>query len=174
MSADPEQFDRRLMREAFDLFEQHEQMREVVCQYGARAEQQLAASPRVRWEPGRETFAGPVSRRSFAIQPRGQGEQNQLSAVRSRYVRQASADLHLYGKTHRDVEELIARVVLALEDIFLTADNGRPVSGQWDLAREQSTAGEHYVLSIVLKLPVVRVQPAATAGSATTTEVPPS
>ena len=67
MSADPEQFDRRLMREAFDLFEQHEQMREVVCQYGARAEQQLAASPRVRWEPGRETFAGPVSRRSFAV-----------------------------------------------------------------------------------------------------------
>lgn len=163
-------FDARTMRDAFRLFEEHEEMRGIVCQYGGRPEQQLAATPRIRWEPSRDTFAGPVARRTFAIQPRGEGEQNQLSGMSSRWVRQAGADLFLHGRTDEDVELLLPRVVIALEDVFIAAENGQPVSGTWDLAREHTKACDRYILSILIKLPMVRALPAATAQTFTITE----
>lgn len=166
------QFDKVTMHDAFEIFEGQESVKGVICQYGGQVEQQLAATPRVRWEPTNDHYHVVGGRRQFAIQPRGAGGTNKLSAVRSKHNREAGALLYLYAKDDQLTEQLISRVVLALEDTFCAEANCRFVGGGWNLARAQSASSERYALHIIVAIPMIRILPAANLASAPITTIP--
>ncbi len=173
MSAPPlTQFDALTMHEAFEDFEQAEPMKGVICQYGARAGAELAATPRIRWEPTNDSFQIVGGRKKFAIQPRGAGSTNKLSCIKSKHLCHAGATLYLYAGDDKLTEQLRARVVLAIEDTFGAEANCRIVGGNWNLARAQSTSAERYALHVVVALPIVRILPAANLASTSTTVIP--
>lgn len=166
-------FDHANIGKCYERFRAHDLIvgGRVLCTFGALSAQQLRATPCVRWEPIGEVFQL-VNRRDFAEQPRGPGGVNQLSAVHSKHKRGSRQALYLYAKDVEATEQLLARVVLALESIFLAEANCRFIGGDWLLASQNETASERFRLDIELALPILRIEPAADAGSATFTEVP--
>lgn len=164
------QFDRRTVRELYDLWSRSQHLLDIETQFGARDEQVLTAKPLVRWEPTQDQYSL-GGRSANAVQPREPGGLNQLSTVRSKHLRKAGVSLLIFGSTDEEAEDAIARTVLALEQAFGAEANCAITSGTWKLARARSTSCERYELRIVLALPVVRVLPAAIPTSYSITPV---
>ena len=170
-SPTPDRYDLRTMRDAYDAWKDSHYLVGVDAQFGGRISAELAATPRVRWEPTTDRYEL-VGRATFADQPRGPGGTNKLSSVRSKHVRQAGVSLFIYGKDDSQTEDTIARVVLALEDCFGAEKNCAFVGGAWNLARAQSTNSERYSLHIVIPIPIIRILPAANVADEVLTTIP--
>ena len=155
-------FDQRTMRDAWECWRSSEHLRDVLTIYGGREQQQAMATPRIRWEPTRDSFSI-AARGEMSVQPRAVGDTNKQSYVKAKHVRSAGAVLLMYAVDEKGIEELLSRATLAIEETFGAKKNCQINGGDWILARDVATNADAYALSITVELPIVRVLPAVVA-----------
>lgn len=112
---------------------------DIAQHFGAAHLRQSASGPRLVWVATEETFEAPLARGNRAS-----------SSVGVLYTRIAGIDVHLWGATENDTEELCR---LFIETCDRTLGEALSIRrGRWVEASGADSAGVEYVLSIAIKL----------------------
>jgi hypothetical protein len=117
--------------------------RPLVKHFGAQHLHLHEDAPRVVWVPSEDTYASSVKPNS---------PDAPKNTPRALATNQSGVEVHLWGRTYEEAEELRDRVVTAVHRV--AHGSYRLVRGRWDEAGETAESGIAYVLLLEMQVPV--------------------